>query len=137
MSIKRVEEFLGYVDGTTEPAALIAKGPMYDKALSVASDNGYAVTEAYETAIEHLSSGESVALKVTGEIPSDLYDLLRQYSHRRGAIQVLPKVAGTAPLLQLDAEKTKLLLIVPAEYEAKNTTRYPELLSLVGLVERV
>lgn len=137
MSIKQIKEFLDYLDGTTAPAALIAKGPMYDIAINVASENGYAVTEVYETAIELLSSGGSVALKITEELPVELYDLLRQYSHRQGIIQVLPKAAGKAALLQLDTQKTKLLLVVPAEHEARNTKRYPELLSLIGMVERV
>ena len=137
MSMKKIGEFIGYLEGTTEPAALIAKGSVYDQALSAASERGFAVTDIYEAAIELLANGESVALKVTNELPSDLYDLLRQYSHRRGIIQVLPKGGGKASLLQLDTKKTKLLIVVPAEHEARNKERYPEFMSLVGMVERV
>jgi hypothetical protein len=42
-----------------------------------------------------------------------------------------------APLLQFDIERSKLLVVVPAENEARNLARYPEFFSLVGLVERL
>jgi hypothetical protein len=137
MSIEKVEEFLRCVDGSTEPAALITTGATHDKALKVASDKGYAITEVYEAAIDLLGRGERVAITVSEDLPRDIYDLLRQYSHRRGIIQVLPKEGKAPALLQLDTEKTKLLIVIPAEQEAKQATRYPELFDLIGMVERL
>jgi hypothetical protein len=137
MSTQKIEDFLRYVDGNTEPAALVTTRSMHDKALKIASDKGYAVTEIYETAIDHLSRGESVAIKVSEELPKDIYDLLRQYSQRRGIIQVLPKEGRALSLLQLDTQKTKLLVVIPSEKEARQAVRYPELFDLVGIVERL
>lgn len=137
MSIEKIEDFFRYVDGNTEPAALVATGALHDKALILASSRGYAVTDVYETAIDSLSRGESVAIAVSEELPREIYDLLRQYSQRRGIIQVQPKEGRAPSLLQLDTEKTKLLVLIPAEKEAKQTVRYPELFDLVGMVERL
>jgi hypothetical protein len=137
MSINKIEDFLRYVDSNIEPAALITTRPMHDKALQMASDRGYAVTEIYETAVHSLSKGESVAIKVSEELPKEIYDLLRQYSQRRGIIQVLPKEGQAPALLQLDTQKTKLLIVIPSEKEAKQNIRYPELFNLVGMVERL
>jgi hypothetical protein len=50
---------------------------------------------------------------------------------------VLPKVDGISPLLEVNTETTKILLVVPAEHEAKLSERYPEFLSLIGLIERL
>jgi hypothetical protein len=139
MSIEHMEEFLRDVDGDTEPAALIAVGSIYDRALETVSSCGYKVTGVYETALELLLSGAKVALQVDDELDPHLYDLLRQYSLRRGIVQVheLRRPAGMAPLLQFDIERSKLLVVVPAENEARNLARYPEFFSLVGLVERL
>lgn len=135
--IEKIEEFLRYVDGSTEPAALITTGAMHDKALKVASDKGYTITEVYETAIDLLARGERVAIKVSEDLSREMYDLLRQYSHRRGIIQVLPKDGKALSLLQLDTQKTKLLIVISAEQEAKQAARYPDLFDLVGMVERL
>jgi hypothetical protein len=137
MSADKLGSFLRYAAGIAEPAAVFATQPLCDSALDAARAWGHGVTADYATAIAHLASGRSVAIKVGAEFPSDLYDLLRQYSHRRGIVQVLPKVDGISPLLEVNTETTKILLVVPAEHEAKLSERYPEFLSLIGLIERL
>ena len=132
-----VTEFLFHLQGDTEGAVLIASENSYSQALIDVEKEGYSVTEVYEDAVDFLGKGHSVALNVGRELSSDLYDLVRQYSHRRGIIQVLPKVGKVPPLLQLDTKRTKLLLVLPAEHEKRNLERYPELYELVGKVERI
>lgn len=130
-------DFLKCLREGPECAALVASRESYDRALREVSSQGFAVTNVYEAAIDLLTRGESVAIKAGKELPSDLYDLIRQYSQRKGTIQLLPKGAEPLSLLQLDTRVTKLLLVVPAEHEAAYSKRYPELLDLVGMVERV
>jgi hypothetical protein len=130
-------EFLSHLEGDAEGAMLIASEDSYLQALQDVERGGYSVTEVYEDAVALLGKGESVALKVGREISSDLYDLVRQYSHRRGIIQVLPKAHSVTQLLQIDREQTKLLLVVPAQHEMRNLERYPELFELVGKVGRI
>jgi hypothetical protein len=137
MTTRVIQDFLGYVEKNGEPAAIIASGSGYDSALDELGEDGFIVTGDYQTAIEALSAGTSVAIEASHELPSDLYDILRQYSQRRGIIQVLPKAQGVATLLQLDTQKVKLILVVDAQHEARQKERYPELFELVGMVDRI
>ena len=137
MTNDTVPQFLLHLQGDSDGAMLIASEDSYAQALRDVESAGYSVTGIYEDAIGLLEKGESVALKVDRELSSELYDLIRQYSHRRGIIQVLPKARSVSPLLQLDTEHTKLLLVLSAEHERRNLERYPELFELVGKVERI
>lgn len=137
MTNDTVPQFLLHLQGDSDGAMLITSEASYAQALADVESAGYSVTGTYEDAVGLLEKGESVALKVDRELSSELYDLIRQYSHRRGIIQVLPKARSVSPLLQLDTEHTKLLLVLPAEHERRNLERYPELFELVGKVERI
>jgi hypothetical protein len=137
MTNDTVPQFLLHLQGDSDGAMLIASEASYAQALADVESAGYSVTGIYEDAVGLLEKGESVALKVDRELSSELYDLIRQYSHRRGIIQVLPKARSVSPLLQLDTEHTKLLLVLSAEHERRNLERYPELFELVGKVERI
>ena len=137
MTNDTVPQFLLHLQGDSDGAMLIASEDSYAQALRDVESAGYSVTGIYEDAVGLLEKGESVALKVDRELSSELYDLIRQYSHRRGIIQVLPKARSVSPLLQLDTEHTKLLLVLSAEHERRNLERYPELFELVGKVERI
>jgi hypothetical protein len=137
MKRDKVEEFLRYVREGSESAALLAPKEDYEQALEVAQEHGYGVTDIYQTAIDLLAQGESVALKIGKGISSEIYDLIRQYSCRKGLVQVLPTEGRALSLLQLDTRKTKLLLVVDAEHERRNLEVYPELLDMVGMVERL
>ena len=137
MTNDTVPQFLLHLQGDSDGAMLITSEASYAQALADVESAGYSVTGIYEDAVGLLEKGESVALKVDRELSSELYDLIRQYSHRRGIIQVLPKARSVSPLLQLDTEHTKLLLVLSAEHERRNLERYPELFELVGKVERM
>lgn len=137
MTNDTVPQFLLHLQGDSDGAMLITSEASYAQALADVESAGYSVTGTYEDAVGLLERGESVALKVDRELSSELYDLIRQYSHRRGIIQVLPKARSVSPLLQLDTEHTKLLLVLSAEHERRNLERYPELFELVGKVERM
>ncbi len=136
MSNEKTSDFLRYFEQASECGALIVARERYDQALSAASDGGYCVTELYETAIAVLEGGKSVALRVDGELSKELYDLVRQYNHRRGLVQVVSREDLTPRLVQLNPAESRLLMVIPAEHEAKNVTRYPELFDLLGMVER-
>ena len=137
MTNDTVPQFLLHLQGDSDGAMLITSEASYAQALADVESAGYSVTGIYEDAVGLLEKGESVALKVDRELSSELYDLIRQYSHRRGIIQVLPKARSVSALLQLDTEHTKLLLVLSAEHERRNLERYPELFELVGKVERI
>ena len=133
----KMSQFLEYVLEGTESAAIMASNRSYEEALRIIKHQGYTVTDIYETALKCLADGKSVAIKIDKDFSKELYDLTRQYSHRKGVVQVLPKDGRPLSLLQLDTRATKLLLLVTAENEAAHLQRYPELLDLVGIIERI
>jgi hypothetical protein len=138
MDTKTLRDFLTAVKGSAaEAAALISPSDHYPQVVSQVAEEGFAVSKRYEEALGLLAQGRSIAVTVDQELPWDLYDLVRQFCHRRGIIQVLPKVESKTPLMQLDTERTKVLIVLSKDYEERNRQRYPELFSFVGAVERL
>lgn len=133
---EKLRHLITHLREATEAGAFLAPKSEWEIALKTATEGGYTPVEDYSKAIDALKLGKSVAIVVDQELSSDLYDIIRQYSHRRGLVQVKPKITAAPPLLELNTRETKLLVLIPTEHEQRNRERYPELLDMVGLVER-
>jgi hypothetical protein len=133
---EKLKHLITYLQEATEAGAFLAPKSEWETALKTVTDCGYTPVGEYAKAIDALRLGKSVAIVIDQELPSDLYDIVRQYTHRRGLVQVKPKIKEAPPLLQLNTDETKLLVLIPTEHEQRNRERYPDLLDMVGLVER-
>jgi|688.fasta_scaffold1134708_2 hypothetical protein len=133
---KKLSDLIKDLREATEAGAFLAPKSEWQIALKAVVEGGYIPVGEYTKAIDALRLGKSIAIVVDQELPSDLYDIVRQYSHRRGLVQVQPKITAPPPLLQLNTTETKLLLLIPTEHERRNLERYPDLLDVVGIVQR-
>ncbi|MFO0416724.1 MAG: hypothetical protein ACK5Y6_05490 [Pseudomonadota bacterium] len=132
---QKLRDLITHLREAATAGALLAPKSEWEIALKTIAEAGYTPVAEYTKAIDALREGKSVAIVVEQDLSSDLYDIVRQYSHRRGLVQVKPKITAAPPLLQLNTNETKLLLLIPTEHEQRNRERYPDLLDMVGCVE--
>jgi hypothetical protein len=98
---------------------------------------GYTVVGDEESLGAALSRGESVAVYVSEIVGWRVCDIARQYSVRDGAVQIQHAETLELSLIEVDPSVVKMVLVIPKECEAAVRQRYPRLLDICGVVERL
>ena len=136
MEDKKIAELLNTLALSHEAGLIVVSAANQAAVLEATTAAGYHATGDYDDAVKNLEQGRSVAIMLTHTSPFGVYEMLRQYTHRRGIVQVANPMDGALRLLQLDPVVTKLVGIVSSGEEARVIERFPGLMDSVGMVLR-
>lgn len=132
----QITELLHTLASSDEAGLIVVSAASHAALLDAITAAGYHTTDDYDEAVNNLEQGRSVAVMLSHSSPFGVYEMLRQYTHRRGIVQVVDPIDGSLRLLQLDPAVTKLVGIISSGDEARVLERFPGLMDTVGIVLR-
>ncbi len=121
------KEFISIFLAQTEPALCI----LSDEDLRHDFDGFRHIEGSFVAVGDALLEGGNLAVMLTQDFSRELYSVIKQYTERRGMLQI--PVRGKWAQFEIDTHKTHLLLLVTPSVLANIEKEYP-LRQIVGMV---
>lgn len=137
MDREKLDVFLHHFNTEGAPGLLIVEGDDSLENFCSTSIPEYGFAKSHFDAIKALESHKSICLALNQDSSGELYDLVRQYAHRAGIIQVRDVGDHSLRLAHIDVSKARLLVVIRHSEEASTLARFPKLHEVVGMTERL